>query len=90
MKLVTRQRFVLLASLVALGAGLAACSKATKADAAAPGMLNSRCPYSGNAVKSDFTRGYNGASVGFCCSGCAGKWDSSSDAVKKELAAKFK
>jgi YHS domain-containing protein len=53
------------------------------------GAMNDKCPMSGMAVnKSAPTATYNGKTVGFCCGGCAAKFNALSDADKdKKIAA---
>ncbi len=44
------------------------------------------CPFSGGALKPEFSVEFKGATVGFCCGGCKGKAEKMSDEVKmKEL-----
>lgn len=81
--------------LVAAALALTGCQnkKTAAADTktakpAAMGVMNTKCPYSGNAVKEGVTADYNGAKVGFCCAGCQGKFAAMDDAGKKALMAK--
>jgi hypothetical protein len=51
--------------------------------------VNSVCPYSLKAVNASApTRQYEGKTVGFCCAGCAGGWDSATDDTRATLMAK--
>lgn len=61
-----------------------------KAAAAPPGMMNTKCPFSGGAAKADVTSTYNGQTIGFCCNNCKGKFDAMTDEKKKEMVAKAK
>src|SRR5690349_12006715 len=50
-------------------------SKATTTTAqAAPSVINSKCPVSGEPVDKDVSLSYKGQGVGFCCKACIGKW----------------
>lgn len=80
-----------LAGLVALG-GCDSNKKTASADtkaAPAMGMMNDKCPYSGEPVNKSIKRAdYNGCEIGFCCAGCAAKWAKASDADKAKMCAK--
>lgn len=64
---------------------LGACQSAEKTHAAAPGVLNSTCPFSGEAVDNNITTDYQGGKVAFCCNGCKGKWEKANDQAKAEM-----
>ena len=81
--------------LAAAALCLGACTKETKTDSkpmptktAAPaktgnmGVMNSKCPISGEEIDPQVTADYNGGKVGFCCSNCKGKFNNLSDADK--------
>lgn len=68
---------------------LAACNSAEKTTAA-PGMVNSKCPYSGGAASDKMTSQFEGKTIGFCCAGCKAKFDAADAKVKAEMAAKAK
>lgn len=70
---------------------LMGCSSETKKDAGGDKAMgavkadNALCPFSANPVKADIkTASFQGKNVGFCCNGCAGKWDAMTDAQKTE------
>jgi hypothetical protein len=47
------------------------------------GIMNSKCPISGETVdKDDPTTDYNGGKVAFCCKNCMAKFNNMSDADK--------
>lgn len=78
------------AATIAMGMGLvmlSGCSKSTKADSksASMGVMNTKCPYSGNAVNPDVSSEFAGQKIGFCCGGCKGKFDKATDATKTEM-----
>jgi hypothetical protein len=78
-------------ALVAMSAAMFAvvgCESTQKT--AAPGMLNSKCPFSGEAVDQNVTTSYGGGTVGFCCAGCKGKFESANDKAKADMLAKVK
>lgn len=98
MKIIAR-RVLTVSAALALAGLLAACSStekaadskaattpSTKVNASAP--MNTNCPYSNKPVNNSVTRSYKGATVGFCCSGCAGKWDKATDADRDAMVAK--
>ncbi len=75
---------------------LAACHHNDRADrgtrdgdwsrqaSASPGMVNTKCPISGEALSADSpTTQYHGKTVGLCCAGCAAKFNAMSDADKQ-------
>jgi hypothetical protein len=74
-----------IASALVLGAALVftGCESTQDADMNAnvsAGMLNDACPLSGGPVNPDAnTAAYDGGTVGFCCNGCASKWDTMTD-----------
>lgn len=85
-----RFRFAAVLASVAI-AGLAACqgnkdssaSKDAKAPAAASATpVNANCPFTNKPVNARVTRTWSGKTISFCCNGCAGRWDSMSDADK--------
>ncbi|MFG0243370.1 MAG: hypothetical protein ACF8R9_11355 [Phycisphaerales bacterium JB054] len=62
-----------------------ACDGACEGDAAATisQVSNDTCPLSGGAVKSSApTVSFQGQEVGFCCGGCAEKFEAMSDSDK--------
>lgn len=81
-----RTRIVAL-SIAALA--LAGCASNDHAKAtAAPGMVNSKCPISGEACDTKVGADYHGKQVGFCCAKCKGKFGAMSDADKDACLAK--
>ncbi|MDP7028620.1 MAG: hypothetical protein QF733_00175 [Phycisphaerales bacterium] len=61
---------------------LAGCQTSSK-PAAAPGMINGTCPFSSQPVGEGApTAEWNGDTVGFCCAGCAMRWDGWTDEQK--------
>jgi len=79
---------------IALSAGLSACSTDEQAGAHdGPGSMtqvstvNTKCPMMGGDVDPAYTTDFNGKTVGFCCKGCAGKFNKLSDTAKAELLA---
>ncbi len=75
-------RFAAIA-LVAGTLALTGCKCADKAPAAA-GMVNSKCPISGEPCSdSKVTCDFKGAQVGFCCSKCKAKFEAMTDADKQ-------
>lgn len=89
-------RFVLVLAAVA-AAGLAGCQNNQKTEPAASSdgdanvrmvssnYVNTKCPMMGSPISGERTTvAYNGQRVGFCCPGCAGKWESLTDAQKAE------
>lgn len=65
-----------------------ASNKATTMEAKpAPGMLNSKCPISGEPIDGKTSMDYKGGKVGFCCAGCVGEFKKeSADQQAKQLA----
>jgi hypothetical protein len=59
----------------------------TKADVAAHGFANSKCPIMGGAIDinatGDAVRTWKEMKIGFCCNGCPAAWDKLSDAEKQ-------
>ncbi|MBL8755110.1 MAG: hypothetical protein JNK15_17535 [Planctomycetes bacterium] len=71
-------------SLVAFLALLAVAGCAGQKQVAAPGLLNSKCAVSGDALGADaVTADYMGGKVGFCCDKCAAKFAAMDEAGKK-------
>lgn len=74
------------ASAIVLGAAalLVGCESTQDADVSssvAPGMINDSCPLTGGPVNPDAnTASTDAGTVGFCCNGCASKWDGMSQA----------
>jgi hypothetical protein len=55
---------------------------------AAPGTINDGCPFSGKPVEEGSTTAdWDGESVGFCCGGCAKRWNGWSDEQKNDYVA---
>ena len=86
---------VLSCTLVAATLALVGCSSTTTtstpaAPAAAPGMINSKCPYSGGPANAAMTSDVSGGKIGFCCAGCKGKFDKSDAKAQADLVAKVK
>lgn len=68
-------------------AALAVLATAMASVAAEP--VNKVCPIKGNEVdKESPTRTFKGVTIGFCCPGCEGKWDTKTDDEKMALLAK--
>jgi hypothetical protein len=58
-------------------------SPATPAKTGSMGIMNSKCPMSGETVdKDDPTMDYKGGKVAFCCKNCEAKFNALSDADK--------
>ena len=54
----------------------------------ATGMVNQKCPLSGNPVGAGApTANWHGDTVGFCCGGCLAGWDQWSDAQRDRFVA---
>lgn len=72
--------------------GLAGCAtNKSGSGSGAMGIVNTKCPMAAsNPAGSKVTREFKGEKVGFCCAGCAGKWDALSDADKAAALAKAK
>lgn len=92
---------VALSFLLAAGVlGLVGCASSTPTPTptpapaakttAAPGMLNSKCPYSMHAVDGKTTADFNGQKVGFCCGDCKAKFEKSDAKSQADLVAKVK
>ena len=48
-----------------------------------PGMVNTKCPQSGGALREGCpTSTWDGETIGFCCPGCKSNFDRKSDADK--------
>jgi hypothetical protein len=77
---------LLCAALMTLALG--ACSSTSKQ--ASPGIMNDTCPYSGNAASTNHTADYKGGKVGFCCDGCAGRFNKLDEPAKDALMSKAK
>lgn len=87
MKVKSALSFLLAAGVL----GLVGCaSSAPTANAAAPGMVNSKCPYSMHAVDGKTTADFNGQKVGFCCGDCKAKFEKSDAKTQADLVAKAK
>lgn len=82
-------RTLSLLAVACLAAALA-CTAKTSEDSAASGSsaaavatLNAKCPMMGNDVEADGgTVSYKGHTIGFCCDGCAPKFEKLSDSEK--------
>lgn len=62
-----------------------------QASAAPAGFLNATCPMSGEALTADSAAvSYKDGKVGFCCQGCADKFEKMSDADKANTLAHAK
>lgn len=76
----------MLAAVLCVGAvGLVGgCKSSEKAsDKASPSVMNSTCPFSGKPVAEGATASYGDKKVGFCCNGCASKFNGMSEAEKQ-------
>ncbi len=69
---------------------LAGCHNTQKDTSASAGMLNSKCPMTGEPVDTAATTDYQGGKVAFCCNGCKGKWEKKTDQEKAALLNKAK
>lgn len=75
-----------IASVLVLGAAVlfTGCQSTQDADMnsdVSTGMLNDACPLTGGPINPDAnTADFAGGTVGFCCNGCASKWDGMTDA----------
>jgi hypothetical protein len=85
--------FLLLAAIS--GVALAGCNtqKTEKTTAstgsattlAASKAVNTKCPYSGQAVNPSIaTVNFKGKAIGFCCAGCATRWQNATDTDRAE------
>lgn len=87
MKIGTALAFTLAVGTLAL----VGCSSTEKAPStAAPGMINSKCPYSGGPANADVTSDIDRGKLGFCCAGCKSKFDKADAKTKADLVAKAK
>lgn len=73
-----------LAMLAAATILFAGCQSTGSSSAkASPGMINDGCPFSGKPVGEGApTASWGGETVGFCCGGCARRWNGWSDEQK--------
>jgi hypothetical protein len=83
-------KYVLAFTLAASALVLVGCSSTVKTAPAAPGMINSKCPYSGGPANADVTSDIEGGKLGFCCAGCKGKFDKADAKTKADMVAKAK
>lgn len=81
---------IVLFSAAVLSLGACNSAETTEKAAAAPGMINSKCPYSGGTASDKMTSQFEGKTVGFCCAGCKAKFDAADAKVKAEMVAKAK
>jgi hypothetical protein len=81
------------AALIIAAGSLFGCQSTKTTDAGAEvRTVNSTCPVAGNAWSENgsktrpaaLTRTYKGDTVGFCCQGCASKWDAMTDAERAQ------
>ena len=88
----------LVRNLITIGAlGLAVTLVGCKSDdagepttmaAVSMSAVNDTCPIMGGDVDPNATTAsFEGATVGFCCNRCVSKWDTKSDAEKREFIA---
>ena len=71
--------------LAALAAGCTISSTDAAPEATAQATVNDHCPIMGGDVTSKGgTAEWNGKTIGFCCPGCAPKWEALSDEQKAE------
>ena len=67
----------------AAGAPAAAAPAAAPAGAVAAAAVNAKCPIMGHAIEADGgTATFKGHTIGFCCEGCAPKFEKLDDAGK--------
>ena len=65
------------------------CASGEKSASAADAkIVNTTCPISGGPAKSTITAAYSGKTVGFCCAGCAGKWEAATDSERAAMFSK--
>ncbi len=65
------------------------CATGEKSASAADAkIVNTTCPLSGGPAKATITAAYNGKTVGFCCAGCAGKWEAATDTERAAMFSK--
>jgi hypothetical protein len=85
----TSRSRIVLASFALTAAALAGCSSNGQArdTSSTPrvAVINATCPYSNAAVNPKYTSTFNEMSVGFCCAGCKGRFDKSSETDKGAL-----
>ncbi len=85
-----RQIVATLATAACLSLFAAGC-ESTRHHSGAMGVMNSKCPLSGEVLPANCpTTDYKGGKVGFCCNGCAGKWGAMSAEKQAECFAKAK
>ncbi len=74
---------VLIVSAMLLPTLLLVGCNPSRTSSATPGMVNTACPFSGQPVGAGAPEAqWNGDTVGFCCAGCAMRWDGWSDERK--------
>ena len=62
---------------------------ATTQASASMGAVNDNCPIMGEAIDPNAAMAeFGGAKIGFCCDGCVNKWNTWSDASKRDYIAK--
>ena len=82
-----KARCLVLAALVSCAMALGACHSEQKKTAASMGFVNTKCPMKGEELGEDGwdrvqSVDYKGKKYGFCCGGCAKKFNALSDADK--------
>ena len=83
-------RSLVVVSAAATMLALGACHGGQKDAGASAGLMNSKCPFSGEAVDANVTTDYQGGKVGFCCNGCKGEWEKAGDDAKAAMLKKAK
>lgn len=83
-------RIALAVAAAALLAGCASSSQSTsaKTPAGTVKVINTKCPVAGGAYNPEgkgVARAYKGAEIGFCCGGCAARFDAMSDVEKDNI-----
>lgn len=77
-----------------IAAGLFACASEKQEVktpvAEAPVVMNTRCPFSTQAVNPEITADYHGKKVAFCCKGCWSRWEKATDEQRAAMMAKVK
>lgn len=73
-----------LATLLTVTLLLGACACEKTASATSAGMINTKCPISGEDLDGKGpTVDYHGKTIGFCCNNCVKKFNAMDDATKE-------
>ena len=91
------RKLLIVATVFSVALVLSACESmqdsstqpSTAPDMGSMGMLNDRCPVTGEPVDPDTTVSYMGNKIGMCCAGCKGPWEKMSDEKKMAVVKKY-